>query len=152
LSKLDQERLESRPDFASHKERSELCSQNTPGSFSGDPLAEKQAANPRTEVSEKHCRAFLKMKNRYCGKPVAPNQSVCAGHGGLSTGPRTKEGLARLAAIKTSHGRETRALRALRSKISHDLRHLEEVLYAEGLIHGPRTRGRKPTLWTLFIG
>ena len=123
---------------------------NTPGSFHGDPLAKKQTANAQVKASQQLCRAYLKKKTRCCGKPVVPNQSVCAGHGGLSTGPRTKTGLERLAASKTVHGRETRALRALRSKISHDLRQLEEVLYAEGLIHGPRTRGRKPTSWILF--
>ena len=42
---------------------------------------------------------------------------------------------------------EARALRILRSKICHDLRQLEEQIYAEGLIHGPRTRGIKPSLW-----
>ncbi len=72
---------------------------------------------------------------------------MCRGHGGLSTGPRTTEGKARIAAAKTVHGRETRALRILRSQISHELRQLEEIMYKQGLIHGPRTRGRKPTLW-----
>ena len=120
---------------------------NTPGSFCDDPLAEKQAGNPGVETSEKQCQAYLKKKQTYCGKPVIPNQLVCAGHGGLSTGPRTAESREQLAASKTVHGQETRALRALRSKISHELLQLEEVLYAEGLIHGPRTRGRKPTSW-----
>lgn len=120
---------------------------NTPGSFGDDPLAEKQAGNHQVETSEKQCRAYLKKKQTYCAKPAIPNQLVCAGHGGLSTGPRTAEGRERLAASKTVHGRETRALRALRSKISHDLRQLEEIMYLEGLLHGPRTRGRKPSLW-----
>jgi len=123
---------------------------NTPGSFCGDPLAENQTANAQVKASQKLCRAYLKKKTQCCGKPVVPNQSVCAGHGGLSTGPRTERGRERLASSKTVHGRETRALRALRSKISHELRQLEEVLYAEGLIHGPRIRGRKPSLWRQF--
>jgi len=33
-------------------------------------------------------------------------------HGGRSTGPRTEEGIARLAASKTTHGRTTKAERA----------------------------------------
>ena len=93
------------------------------------------------------CTAFLKSQARLCGKPVVEGKTKCRGHGGLSTGPRTQEGLAKLAALKTVHGRETRALRILRSQICHDLRQLEEKMYAEGLIHGPRTRGRKPSLW-----
>ena len=93
------------------------------------------------------CTAYLKAKEQPCGKPVVPGKTKCLGHGGMSTGPRTTEGLAKLAALKTVHGRETRALRILRSQICHDLRQLEEKMYAEGLIHGPRTRGRKPSLW-----
>jgi hypothetical protein len=94
-----------------------------------------------------HCRAFVTKKQNYCGKPTVLGKSVCAGHGGLSTGPRTTEGKARIAEAKTVHGRETRALRILRSQISHELRRLEEIMYKQGLIHGPRTRGRKPSLW-----
>lgn len=112
-----------------------------------NPLAQKLEPDQCIETSHNDCQAFLKKENRYCGNPVIPMQRVCAGHGGLSTGPKTKEGLAKIAALKTIHGRETRALRVLRSQISHDLRRLEEEMYAEGLIHGPRTRGRKPMLW-----
>jgi hypothetical protein len=111
------------------------------------PLARKQLAKNVVKTLENACRAFIKKKDAYCLKPTVSSQKVCAGHGGLSTGPRTQEGLQRITAAKTVHGRETRALRALRSQISHELRQLEQVLYAEGVIHGPRTRGRKPSLW-----
>ena len=113
-----------------------------------NPLAQKRGPDHCIETSHNGCQAFLKKENRYCGNPVVPKQRVCTGHGGLSTGPKTEEGIAKIAALKTIHGRETRALRALRSQISHDLRQREEEMYAEGLIHGPRTRGRRPTLWT----
>lgn len=93
------------------------------------------------------CTAFLKSTSVTCTLPVVPGKSKCRGHGGLSTGPRTMEGKARIAAAKTIHGRETRALRLQRSQISFELRRIEEQMFAEGLIHGPRTRGRKPTLW-----
>jgi hypothetical protein len=98
-----------------------------------------------TETS--FCEAFLKRNGQYCGRLNEMGASKCRGHGGLSTGPRTSEGKARIAAAKTIHGRETRALRQLRSQICHDLRRVEDAMFAEGLIHGPRTRGRKPTLW-----
>ena len=93
------------------------------------------------------CTAFLKSQARLCGKPVVEGQTKCRGHGGLSSGPKTDAGKQRAAQAHWVHGRETRALRILRSKICHDLRQLEEEMYAEGLIHGPRTRGRKPSLW-----
>ena len=63
------------------------------------------------------CTAHLKNQAEQCGKPVVPGKAKCRGHGGLSTGPRTQEGLAKLAALKTVHGRETRALRILRSQL-----------------------------------
>ena len=63
------------------------------------------------------CTAFLKSQARLCGKPVVEGKTKCRGHGGLSSGPRTKEGLQRLAAAKTVHGMETRALRILRSQL-----------------------------------
>ena len=93
------------------------------------------------------CQAFLSRSNKVCGKPVVPGKHMCAGHGGLSTGPRTEAGKARIAAAKTIHGRETRSIRTLRSQISAELRRVEEEMYAEGLIHGPRIRGRKPTAY-----
>ena len=101
-------------------------------------------------IIDKHssaCSAFIRRLGTHCDRPVVPGSSKCRGHGGLSTGPRTAEGKARIAAAKTIHGRETRELRLRRSQISHDLRQLEEIMYREGLIHGPRTRGRKPSLW-----
>ena len=121
-----------------------------PYQVSHSGLAKKQTVTQQLEPTGYTCQAYIKARGCLCNKPAIPNKRVCAGHGGLSTGPRTREGLEQLSASKTIHGRETRALRILRSKISHDLRQIEEVLYAEGLIHGPRTRGRKPTSWILF--
>lgn len=93
------------------------------------------------------CIAFIKRRGACCNHPTVPGSTKCRGHGGLSTGPRTTEGKAQIAAAKTVHGRETRALRILRSQISHELRRIEDEMYAQGLIHGPRIRGRKPALW-----
>jgi hypothetical protein len=71
---------------------------------------------------------------------------VCRFHGGKSTGAKTAEGRARIAAAHTVHGRETRQKRADTSAKLAELRELEELgfkvgLFAEGT---PRTRGRKP--------
>ncbi len=93
------------------------------------------------------CTALIKRRDAYCNRPAVSGSARCRGHGGLSTGPRTTEGKAQIAAAKTVHGRETRALRILRSQISHELRRIEDEMYAQGLIHGPRIRGRKPALW-----
>ncbi len=108
------------------------------------PLAQNQPNEDKPDANGRPCQAFITRTQSYCGKPTVPGKKVCTGHGGLSTGPRTSEGLERLAARMRVHGRETRAIRRWRSQISYQLRQKEEELYAIGLIHGPRTRGRKP--------
>ncbi len=108
------------------------------------PLAQNLPNEDKSDANGRRCQAFITRKQSSCGKPTVPGKKVCTGHGGLSTGPRTSEGLERLAARMRVHGRETRAIRRWRSQISYQLRQKEEELYAIGLIHGPRLRGRKP--------
>ena len=47
-----------------------------------------------------------------CQRPGNKLNGRCKLHGGRSTGPRTAEGIARLATSKTTHGRTTKAERA----------------------------------------
>ena len=47
-----------------------------------------------------------------CQRPGNKVNGRCKLHGGRSTGPRTNEGVTRLAASKTTHGRTTQAERA----------------------------------------
>ena len=47
-----------------------------------------------------------------CQRPGNKINGRCKLHGGRSTGPRTAEGIARLAASKTTYGRTTKAERA----------------------------------------
>ena len=47
-----------------------------------------------------------------CQRPGNKSNGRCKLHGGRGTGPRTEEGVARLAASKTTHGRTTQAERA----------------------------------------
>lgn len=70
-------------------------------------------------------------------------KNVCRTHGGLSTGPRTKEGRKRCAAAKTIHGKETRASRAEYRQGMAELYKLEEIARELGMIIGPRKAGRK---------
>ena len=90
------------------------------------------------------CTARSKRTKERCRAPAMRERSVCRFHGGLSTGPRTAEGRARIAAAKTVHGRETRSIRLQRSRDSVELAVLETMGHAIGLLTGPRTRGRKP--------
>ena len=47
-----------------------------------------------------------------CKRPGTKKNGRCKLHGGRSTGPRTAEGIARLIASKTTHGRTTKPERA----------------------------------------
>jgi len=90
------------------------------------------------------CTARSKRTKQRCRAPAKRGRSVCRTHGGLSTGPKTPEGRARIAAAKTEHGRETRSIRRQRSNDLLELSMLETLGRAIGLIQGPRTRGPKP--------
>ena len=66
-------------------------------------------------------------------------------------GPQSAEGRKRCAQARTVHGRETRAIRQLRSLISYQLRCKEAEMFETGCLFGPRTRGRKPALYRLLV-
>ena len=80
-----------------------------------------------------------------CGRPALKTSTTqkCQFHGGKSTGPKTAEGKARLAALHTVHGRETKEARKERSAASARLSRLEDAAYLMGMMQGARTRGRK---------
>ena len=59
----------------------------------------------------KRCEAKTK-KGTPCQRPAKLPVGRCRLHGGASTGPRTKDGLKRLADSKTIHGRFTKIKRA----------------------------------------
>ena len=57
------------------------------------------------------CLAKTRIDTR-CQRPAKLPVGKCRLHGGHSTGPRTAEGLARIAASKTIHGRTSKLERA----------------------------------------
>ena len=48
-----------------------------------------------------------------CQRPAYKRNGRCRLHGGASTGPRTKDGIARIKAANTTHGRTTKEKLAL---------------------------------------
>jgi hypothetical protein len=48
-----------------------------------------------------------------CQRPAFKRNGKCRLHGGASTGPRTKDGIARIKAANTTHGRTTKEKLAL---------------------------------------
>ena len=76
-----------------------------------------------------------------CKRPANKRNGRCRLHGGASTGPRTKEGLAKIAAANTTTGQHTNAMIAKRredAKIAKGLRDrlrvIEQNLKACGVI------------------
>jgi hypothetical protein len=64
-------------------------------------------------------------KGSPCQRPARLPAGRCRVHGGASTGPRTEEGRARIAAAKTTHGRLTKQkrLEAMeRAKVGREVR------------------------------
>ena len=90
------------------------------------------------------CKAQSKRTKLQCRAPAMKGKAVCRTHGGLSTGPKTKAGRTRCADAKTIHGRETRQKRADTSSKLGELRELEVIARAAGIITGPKVRGRTP--------
>ena len=74
------------------------------------------------------CQALSKRTKQQCGAPAVRGMRVCKSHGGLSTGPKTKEGRKRCASAKTVHGGETRAIRAARPAKMAELKVLEKII------------------------
>ena len=65
----------------------------------------------------------------------------CRNHGGASTGPKTEDGRARIAAAQTKHGRLTKEKRAeakrnaeVGRQIRAELAEIEQDLVTEGLL------------------
>jgi hypothetical protein len=97
------------------------------------------------KIQCRRCTANSSRTGRQCGRPALKLSKTqkCQFHGGRSTGPQTEEGKARIAALNTFHGQETRAKRAERSMASARLSQLEDAAYLLEMMTGPRGRGRK---------
>ena len=97
-------------------------------------------------VECRQCNAKSKRTKQQCRAPAIKGKTKCRFHGGRSTGPRTPEGKARVAAAHTIHGRETRQKRLDTSYKLAELHELERLGHSCGLFPEgtERTRGRKP--------
>ena len=96
-------------------------------------------------ISYRQCEGTSRRTKKRCKAPAAKNKTRCRFHGGRKfSGPKTLEGRQRCASAKTTHGRDTIALRKERSLGSARLTVLESVGFGIGLLKGTRTRGRRP--------
>ena len=81
----------------------------------------------------KRCLAKTR-RGTLCQNPAIKGRNRCKLHGGRSTGPRTAEGKARVAAAHTKHGRRSKAHVARVKEIHAELRRVTNEMRREGLI------------------
>jgi hypothetical protein len=99
-----------------------------------------------------HCRRCKAQSSRtklQCSKPALKGKTVCGHHGGLSTGPRSKEGKDRIRATHLKHGDETLEAKAERSAKSVMFRYLTDIgNHCDMFYKKLKTRGRPPLGYT----
>lgn len=89
----------------------------------------------------RRCHARAKHSGQRCKNPCAHGMPVCRVHGARR--PETVRKETKHLAYK--HGHETLQAKADRSAKLTELRQLEALMHAAGILAGPRWRGRKPT-------
>lgn len=90
------------------------------------------------------CKARSVHTKKQCGNPALKDKTVCKWHGGMSTGPKTEEGIQRIRDAQWKHGNETKEAKAKRRKKSLAFATIEKIGLSLGSLTGNKTRGRKP--------
>jgi len=94
----------------------------------------------------RRCKARSSRTKLQCAKPALKGKVVCQFHGGLSTGPKTKEGKGRIRAAHLKHGEETLEAKAERSAKSVMFRYLTDIGNHCNMFYKKlKTRGRPPS-------
>ena len=75
----------------------------------------------------RRCKAQSSRTKAQCKNPAIKNKAVCKWHGGLSTGPKTKDGKERIRDAHWRHGEETLEAKAERSEKSVMFRYLTDI-------------------------
>ena len=99
----------------------------------------------------RRCTAKSSHTKEQCKRPASKvsKTSKCSRHGGLSTGPRSKEGKDRIRAAHLKHGEETLEAKAERSAKSLMFRYLTDLGNHCNLFYKQlKTRGRLPLGYT----
>ena len=99
----------------------------------------------------RRCTAKSSHTKEQCKRPASKlsKTSKCSRHGGLSTGPRSKEGKDRIRAAHFTHGEETLEAKTERSTKSVMFRYLTDIGNHVNLFYMQlKTRGRPPSGYT----
>lgn len=99
-------------------------------SFDDETRAQLSENNNRKNISNL-CLARTR-SGLPCQKPPLKSKSRCRLHGGLSTGPRTADGKARIASANYKHGRRSKKFNEIRKQIWAELRKKEKEMKAQG--------------------
>ena len=101
------------------------------------------------KIQCQRCKAQSSRTKLQCTKPALKGKTVCQFHGGLSTGPRTQEGKARIRAAHWKHGEETQKAKAEWSEKSMMFRYLTDLGNHCSLFYKHlKIRGRPPLGYT----
>ena len=110
---------------------------------------EKYLITAGGKICCRRCKAQSSRTKLQCTKPALKGKVVCQFHGGLSTGPKTKEGKQRIQAAHLKHGNETLEAKAERSARSLILRYLTDIgNHYEMFYREIKARGRPPSEYT----
>ena len=96
----------------------------------------------------RRCTAKSSYTKKQCKRPASKlsKTSKCSRHGGLSTGPKTKEGKDRIRAAHLKHGQEAKEAKAELSAKSLMFKYLLDLGNHVGLFYKQlKTRGRPPS-------
>jgi hypothetical protein len=99
----------------------------------------------------RRCTAKSSHTKEQCKRPASKvsKTSKCSRHGGLSTGPKTKEGKDRIRVAHLKHGDETKEAKAERSAKSVMFRYLTDIgNHCNMFYRQVKTRGRPPSGYT----
>ena len=86
-----------------------------------------QAMALRPKLAGIRCKAKTR-RGTLCQRPARLPVGRCKLHGGASTGPRTKDGLARLTEARTKHGKFTKEKRAEARRFAEEGRQMRGEL------------------------
>ena len=113
-------------------------------------IPEKYLVTAGGKIKCIRCKAYLKKHQRQCLHPAKKNKTCCKWHGGMSSGPKTKEGIERIRKAHLKTGDETLAAKQSRSEQNLKLALLEDLLFALKMSSASRTRGPKPKFYKKF--
>lgn len=107
---------------------------------------EKYLITAGGKIRCRRCKAQSSRTKLQCSKPALKGKTVCQFHGGLSAGPRSKEGKDRIRAAHWKHGNETLEAKAERSTKSAMFRYLTDIgNHCDMFYKQLKPRGRPPS-------